>query len=51
MEKKLFKWPRRESSSADDIDIYNDSILEDLMDNDELDPQEEAFLRGYINEL
>lgn len=28
-------------------DVYRDGIAEDLMDQDEISSEEEAFLRGY----
>ena len=27
--------------------VYNDEAREDLVDNDELSPEEEAFMKGY----
>jgi len=36
-----------EMHSLDDESIYNDKVLEELLDNDELAPFEAAFMRGY----
>ncbi len=30
--------------------IYDAGFMEELLDEDELTPQEEAFMRGYIDE-
>ena len=51
MEKRLFKWNREKTTSEDDIDIYNDNMIDDMVENDEIDAQEEAFIRGYISEF
>ncbi len=34
-------------SGMDDMDIYSDENIDDLMDNGELDAKEAAFMRGY----
>ncbi len=34
-------------AGLDDMDIYSDDNVDDLMDNGELDPKEAAFMRGY----
>ncbi len=36
--------------AKDEYSIYDVQVMEDLLDEDELSPQEEAFMRGYIDE-
>ena len=31
--------------------VYDRDIVEDKMDNDEIDPEEEAFMLGYLGEV
>ena len=35
----------------DERGVYDPIVLSDQMENDELDPREEAFVRGYMAEL
>ncbi len=34
-------------SGVDDMDIYSDENIDELMDSGELNPEEAAFMRGY----
>lgn len=36
-----------EETNEDDINIYSKDVRENLLDNDELSPLEEAFMSGY----
>lgn len=36
-----------EEQYSEDEDVYGDSSREDLVENDELSPEEEAFMQGY----
>ncbi len=36
--------------AKDEYSIYDTQVMEDLLDEDELSPQEEAFMRGYMDE-
>jgi len=38
-----------EEEVSDDINIYSDEVREALLEDDELSPIEEAFMRGYEN--
>jgi len=31
-------------------DIYNEEMQEELLEEDEISPEEEAFMKGYIEE-
>lgn len=44
MQKKRIK---ADEENADDISIYSKNTLEFMLDDDELTPSEEAFMRGY----
>ena len=41
----------RDEPAEDDIDIYSDEVRETMLENDELDAAEEAFMNGYDNAL
>ena len=36
-----------EEDSDDEFNIYSRNVRESLLDDDELSPMEEAFMRGY----
>lgn len=36
-----------DEDNEDDISIYSKNVRESLLDDDELSPMEEAFMRGY----
>lgn len=44
MLKKKFQFEEEES---DDISIYSKNVREALLEDDELSPMEEAFMKGY----
>lgn len=37
----------QEKEDQDIEEVYNDEAREDLVDNDEISPEEEAFMAGY----
>ncbi len=41
------KFFRNEEKDEDDISIYSKDVRENLLDDDELSPFEEAFMNGY----
>lgn len=41
------KYHSDDEDSEDDINIYSKNVRESLLDDDELSPMEEAFMRGY----
>ena len=41
------KWYRKEEKEEDDISIYSKDVREELLDDDELSPMEDAFMNGY----
>ena len=43
----LKKLNRDEENSEDDNTIYSKEVRENLLDDDELSPMEEAFMSGY----
>ena len=45
MLKKNYK--REEENSDDDISIYSKDVREIMLEDDELSPFEEAFMKGY----
>ena len=38
---------QRDEESDDDISIYSNSVRESLLDDDELNPMQKAFMNGY----
>ena len=49
MEKIRLLW--EEEDDKDDISIYSRKVREELLEDDELSPIEEAFMQGYDEAL
>ena len=45
--KKRFFWGEEEDTSEDDMNLYSASVRETLLEEDAIDPFEDAFVRGY----
>ena len=41
------KYYKEEKEDDDDINIYSKGVREELLNDDELSPMEEAFMNGY----
>ncbi len=43
----LKKWGYKNDEDSEDTSIYSKNVREEMLDDDELSPMEEAFMNGY----
>ena len=47
----MYEYENVMDRSEDELSVYSGAVLDEQMENDGLDAREEAFVRGYVDEL